>query len=336
MTDSPQPNQPGDPDMVAAIQVSETGGPEVLRLTEVELPPPGPGEVTIDVLAAGVNFIDVYQRQGVYQRPLPYVPGSEGAGRVRAIGDGVDQVAVGDRVAWASLPGSYAAAVTGPAHGLLAVPEAVDDDQAAALPLQGLTAHYLARDSYPVRPGDTVLVHAGAGGVGLLLTQICVILGAKVITTTSTEQKAELSRAAGASEVIVGYDGFADRVRELTDGAGVAAVYDGVGRDTFDDSLASLRRRGTMVLFGGSSGQVPPFDLQRLNAGGSLSITRPTMADFVATREELLGRADELFGWLAEGRLGVRVGASYPLAEAARAHDDLASRRTTGKVVLVP
>jgi len=325
--------------MVRAIEVSSTGGPEVLRTADIEVAPPGPGQATVEVEAVGVNFIDIYQRTGVYQRELPFVPGSEGAGRVIAVGDGVTEtlgLSVGDRVAWESLPGSYAAAVTGPADRLVPVPDQVSDEQAAALPLQGITAHYLARDSYPILEGDSVLIHAGAGGVGQLLTQIAKILGATVISTVSTPDKAAASKASGADHVIVGYDDFPATVRDLTGGAGVAAVYDGVGKDTFDGSLASLRRRGTMVLFGGSSGQVPPFDLQRLNALGSLSVTRPTLKHFTATRQELIDRTDELFGWIADGRLQVRIGASYPLADAARAHADLAGRRTTGKLLLKP
>lgn len=322
--------------MAAVITVTQTGGPEVLQVAEVDLAQPGPGQAVVTIAAAGVNFIDIYHRSGVYPRPVPFVPGLEGAGRVSAVGEGVTEVAVGDRVAWESLPGSYAAAVIGPADRLIPVPDGVEDKTAAALPLQGLTAHYLATDSHPIASGETVLVHAGAGGVGLLLTQIAKIRGASVIATVSTEAKAELSRAAGADHVLVGYDDFASRVRDLTDGQGVAAVYDGVGATTFDGSLACLRRRGMMVLFGGASGQVPTFDLQRLNRGGSLSITRPKLDDFVATREDLLRRAADLFGWMVDGRLSVRIGATYPLVDAAKAHEDLAGRRTTGKVLLVP
>ncbi len=319
-----------------AIKVSEAGGPEVLVHDEVSLPAPGPGEATVSMFGAGVNFIDVYRRTGQYPMSHPYVPGVEGAGRVTAVGPGVTEVAVGDRVAWCDIPGSYAAATVGPVDKMIPVPDAVADEQAAAIPLQGLTAHYLATSSYPIQPGDTVLVHAGAGGVGLLLTQIAKIKGATVITTVSTQDKGVLSEAAGADHVLVGYDGFADRVRSITSGVGVQAVYDGVGKATFDESLRSLARRGTMVLFGASSGPVPPVDPQRLNRGGSLSLTRPTLVDFTVTREELLGRAADLFGWLADGRLRVTVGATYPLAEAARAHEDLTGRRTTGKVLLIP
>jgi NADPH2:quinone reductase len=307
-----------------------------LRPIEIELPEPGPGQALVTVAAAGVNFIDIYFRQGVYPRPLPFIPGSEGAGVVAAVGAGVTEVAIGDRVAWETVFGSYAGAVIAPVDHLLPVPDGVDLLVAAALPLQGMTAHYLATDVHSITPGETVLVHAGAGGVGLLLTQIAKIRGAQVVTTVSTPEKAGLSRAAGADEVVVGYDGFAERIRELTGGEGVPVVYDGVGKDTFDASLSCLRRRGIMVLFGASSGQVPPFDIQRLNRGGSLLLTRPTLGDFVVTRDEMVRRAGDLFGWIAEGRLDVRIGASYPLADAARAHEDLAARRTTGKLLLIP
>ncbi len=322
--------------MTNAIVVEQAGGPEVLQLGEIDVPAPGPGQVKIAVAAAGVNFIDVYRRTGVYPVDLPTVPGSEGSGRVLEIGDGVSGVAPGDRVAWAELPGSYAAEVVGPADKVVAVPDGVDDEIAGALPLQGFTAHYLSHDTYRIRRGDTVLIHAGAGGVGLLLIQLAKKAGATVFTTVSTDEKALLAEGAGADEVIVGYTGFRQRVRELTSGAGVQVVYDGVGRDTFDDSLGSLATRGMLVLFGGSSGQVPPFDIQRLNAGGSLFLTRPTMGHYLRTRPELTARADDLFAWVADGSLSVRVGGSYPLADAAQAHRDLEARRTTGKLVLRP
>jgi NADPH2:quinone reductase len=327
---------PNDSRVASVIRIDQQGGPEVLRVAEVEIPAPGPGQVRVSVAAAGVNFIDIYHRSGVYPRDVPFVPGSEGAGVVDAVGPGTTGVAIGDRVAWASMPGSYASAVVGPVEHLVPVPAGVDLTVAAAVMLQGLTAHYLAVDVHPIAAGETVLIHAGAGGVGLLLTQIARIRGARVITTVSTADKAELSRAAGAEEVIVGYDGFAQRVRELTGSRGVPVVYDGVGKDTFDGSLAALERRGFLVLFGGSSGQVPPFDIQRLNRGGSLVLTRPTLGDFVVTRAELLGRARDVFGWIADGRLDVRIGGSYPLAEAGRAQEDLAARRTTGKLLLIP
>lgn len=322
--------------LITAIEVDATGGPEMLRPRGIEVAPPGPGQAQVRVAAAGVNFIDIYHRQGVYPQRLPFVPGSEGAGVVTAVGPDVTEVAVGDRVAWESCPGSYAGVVVGPSDRLVPVPDGVTLEIAAAVMLQGLTAHYLATDTHPIAAGEAVLIHAGAGGVGLLLTQIATLRGARVITTVSTPEKAELSRAAGADEVIVGYHGFPDRVRELTAGQGVAVVYDGVGRDTFDGSLASLRRRGMLALFGGASGQVPPFDIQRLNRGGSLYLTRPTLVDYVVTRDELLARTTDLFGWIADGRLDVRIGATYPLADAARAHEDLAARRTTGKLLLIP
>ncbi len=319
-----------------AIRIAEAGGPAVMKLGEQTVPSPGPGEALLGVSAAGVNFIDTYRRSGVYPMSHPYVPGVEGAGVVLAVGAGVDSVSAGDRVAWCDVPGSYAAATVASVDRLIPVPAGVTDEQAAALPLQGLTAHYLATDAYRIEAGDTVLVHAGAGGVGLLLTQIAKIKAARVITTVSTRRKGELSARAGADHVLVGYDDFAGQVRELTDGRGVRAVYDGVGRDTFDGSLAALGRRGTLVLFGGSSGQVPMFDPQRLNGGGSLLLTRPTLADFVVTRAELLGRASDVFGWLADGRLEVTIGGSYPLADAVTAHEDLAARRTAGKLLLLP
>jgi len=322
--------------MTKAIRVTEVGGPEVLRVSEIDLPAPRPGQATVKVTAAGVNFIDIYRRSGVYPVPLPHIPGTEGAGVVEVVGEGVTDVAVGDRVAWADVADSYAGAVTAQADRLVPVPADVNDQQAAALPLQGMTAHYLAGDSYRIRPGDSVLIHAGAGGVGLLLTQIAKIRGARVITTVSTEAKAQLSEQAGADDVLIGYDDIPHRIRELTGGAGVQAVYDGVGKDTFDQSLDSLARRGFLVLFGGSSGQVPPVDPQRLNRGGSLSLTRPTLTDFVTTRAELLARAAELFEWVGQGRLTVHIGGTYPLPDAGRAHEDLAGRRTTGKLLLLP
>ena len=323
-----------------AVVVPRTGGSEVLEYREIPLATVGPGQVVVEVAAAGVNFIDTYERAGVYPKDLPFVLGKEGAGTVAAVGTDVGELAVGDRVAWASVQGSYAQRVVAPVDQVYPVPDGVDLQVAAAVGLQGITAHYLTTDSYRIQPGDTVLVHAGAGGVGLLLTQIAVLKGARVLTTVSTPEKAALSRRAGASEVLVGYqaDGadFADWTRDLTGGEGVAAVYDGVGKDTFDTSLRSLRVRGSMVLFGGASGQVPPFDPQRLNALGSLFLTRPNMAHFIRTRAELTARTDELFGWIRDGRLDVRVGATWPLAEAAAAQDALTGRRTTGKVLLLP
>lgn len=319
------------------IEVPRHGGSDVLTVADRADPDPGPGEVAVVSFAAGVNFIDVYQRSGVYPTDPPFVLGQEGAGRVRAVGEGVTGVAVGDRVAWTGVMGSYAEQVLVPADRAVPVPDAVDDETAAALPLQGMTAHYLATDTYPVQPGDTVLVHAAAGGVGLLLTQIVRLRGGRVIGTAGSEEKAELARAAGA-EAVIRYreQDVAEEVRRITGGEGVAAAYDGVGRATFDASLASLRPRGMLVLFGGASGQVPPFDLQRLNAGGSLFVTRPSLVHYVARREELLARAGEVFGWVADGRLDVRIGGRYPLADVRAAHDALEGRRTTGKLLLLP
>ncbi len=322
--------------LVQAIQISENGGPEVLRLTEIDAPEAGPGQIAVQVAAAGVNFIDIYHRQGVYPLPLPRVLGEEGAGRVIAVGDGVSGVSVGDRVAWLDVNGSYAQAVADTAGKFIPVPDDVSDEQAASIALQGLTAQALATDVYRIEPGDNVLIHAGAGGVGLLLTQIAKIKGARVVTTVSTPEKAALSRRAGADEVIVGYEDFPARVRDFAGGVGVEVAYDGVGAATFDGSLESIRRRGMMVLFGGASGQVPPFDIQRLRRLGSLKLTRPTVYHFVDDREELLARAADVFGWVADGRLEVRIGGRYPLADAAKAQEDLASRRTSGKLVLIP
>lgn len=318
-----------------AIVVSENGGPEVLVPAERPDPEPGPGEVLVDVAAAGVNFIDVYFRTGAYPQPLPYTPGMEAAGTVAAVGSGVDGLAVGDRVAWANVQGAYAERAVVPAEKLVPVPDGVAADDAAAVLLQGMTAHYLTRSTYPVREGDTVLVHAAAGGMGLLLTQVAAMLGARVIGTASTPEKAELARAAGA-DAVLGYDGFADRVRELTGGEGVAAVYDGVGAPTFEGSLASLRRRGVLALYGAAGGPVPPFDPQRLNAAGSLFLTRPTLAHHVETRAELLERSGEVYRWVADGRVRVHVGHRYGLADARAAHADLEARRTTGKLLLTP
>ncbi len=318
-----------------AIRITENGGPEVLQYTEVAAPEAGPGQIAVQVAAAGVNFIDIYHRQGVYPLSLPRVLGLEGAGRVIAAGDGVSAFAVGDRVAWLDVFGSYAQAAVDTPDKFIPVPDGVSDEQAAGVTLQGLTAHALATDVHRIEAGDNVLIHAGAGGVGLLLTQIAKIKGARVITTVSTPEKAELSRAAGADEVVVGYDDFPARVKEFS-GGGVDVAYDGVGKSTFDGSLDSIRRRGIMVLFGGASGQVPPFDIQRLNQRGSLKLTRPKVYDFVADHEEMMARAADVFGWIADGRLEVRIGGRYPLAQAGQAQEDLAGRKTTGKLVLIP
>ncbi|HET7139068.1 MAG TPA: quinone oxidoreductase [Arthrobacter sp.] len=317
------------------IVARQSGGPEVLELAEVERPTPGPGQLLIKVAATGVNFIETYQRGGMYKVAYPFTPGSEAAGVVEAVGDGVEGFAVGSRVATAEGQACYAGYTVLDAAKALPVPDGVDLLTAAALPLQGMTAHYLINSSFKVEPGHTVLVHAGAGGVGLLITQLLKSRGARVITTVSTDEKEALSKGAGA-DVVLRYDGFADAVRDLTDGVGVQVVYDGVGKDTFDGSLASLRPRGFLVLFGAASGAVPPVDPQRLNAGGSLSLTRPKLADFLANPQERRWRSSEVFGAAADGSLKVRIGATYPLAEARRAHEDLEGRRTTGKVLLVP
>ncbi|WP_281902472.1 quinone oxidoreductase family protein [Phytohabitans aurantiacus] len=318
-----------------AIRVLEHGGPEVMELSQVDTPEPGPGQVLVRLAAIGVNYIDIYFRTGQYPSELPLTPGSEGAGTVVAVGPGVTSPAVGDRVASTNLAGSYAQYALVPANRAVPVPDGVSDEQAAASLLQGMTAHYLLLDTAPVRDGDTVLVHAAAGGMGLLLTQLATRLGARVIGTVSTPEKEKLARQAGAAEVI-GYSDIAAKVRELTGGAGVAAVYDGVGKSTFDESLASLRPRGILALYGAASGKVPPFDPQRLQGGGSLFLTRPTLAHYIADDEELRRRAADVYGWVADGSLGVLVGGRYPLAEAVRAHTDLAARRTTGKLLLIP
>ena len=324
------------------IQATAAGGPEVLRPVDLPDPSPGPGQVLVDVAAAGVNFIDTYRRAGVYAMPYPHGVGTEGAGVVAATGAGVTGLAVGDRVAWADgAQGAYADRVVVAADRAVPVPADVELEVAAALMLQGLTAHYLATSVFPVEAGQVVLVHAAAGGVGLLLTQLAVARGARVLGTVSTAEKAELARGAGAEPIR--YDAFADlaselpaAVREATGGEGVHTVFDGVGRTTFDASLASLRRRGGLALFGGASGQVPPVDPQRLNSGGSLYLTRPTLGDFVVTRDELLGRAAELLAAVGAGTLHVRIGARYPLDRAADAHRALEGRATTGKVLVLP
>ena len=320
-----------------AIQIAQTGGPEVLQLAEVAKPEANSGEVLVHVAAAGLNFIDVYLREGRYPAPLPFIAGQEGAGVVIAVGTDVAGFNLGDHVAWFSTRGSYAEFVAVPVASLVKVPDGISLEDAAAVMAQGLTAHYLAMDTYTIKPGDTVLVHAGAGGVGLLLTQIAKLQGARVITTVSTEAKAELSRGAGADHAILYTEqNFAEEVKRMTAGELLPVVYDSVGKTTFEDSLKCLRPRGLMVLFGASSGAVPPFDLIRLSQIGSLYVTRPTMKDYLQTHEELQHRATELFGWMGRGKLHVRIGDRFPLAEAAEAHRALEGRRTTGKVLLIP
>jgi NADPH:quinone reductase len=322
-----------------AIEITETGGPEVLRHVETAQPTPGQGELLIKTEAIGVNFIDTYFREGKYPRQLPFVLGSEACGTVAAVGAGVDGFGVGERVVSAAANGGYAEFVTAPAFLTAAVPDGVTSEVAASVLLKGLTAHYLVKSVYPVQSGDAVLVHAGAGGVGLILTQWAHLLGARVITTVSTPEKERLSRQAGADEVLSYPDDaveFGQRIRALTGGAGVAAVYDGVGATTFDASLASLAIRGTLALFGASSGPVPPVDPQRLNAAGSVFLTRPALVHFMRTAQEFSWRAGELFDAVATGAISIEVGGRYPLSEAARAHQDLQGRRTTGSLVLLP
>ncbi|MET0765249.1 MAG: quinone oxidoreductase [Blastococcus sp.] len=319
-----------------AVLVPSSGAADVLQVTDADRPSPGAGQVLVRVAVAGVNYMDVYQRSGAVQLPTPFVAGVEGVGTVAEVGDGVDDLPIGRRVGWLrGGQGSYAEYVLVDAAMAVPVPDAVPDEVAAAVLMQGVTAHYLATDTYRVQPGDTVLVHSAAGGVGQLLTQVVTLRGGRVIGTVSTEQKAEVARAAGAEEVLR-YEEVPGRVRQLTGGNGVAAVYDGVGGATFDASLASLRPRGVLVVYGTSSGPTPPLEIPRLNSGGSLYVTRPTVVHYTATREELRARTDEVFGWVASGQLRVSIGGRYPLADAARAHQDLESRRTTGKLLLFP
>ena len=319
-----------------AIVVTRHGGPEVLEARDEPAPEPGNGQLLVDVEAIGVNYRDVYEREGAgaYGGETPMIAGVEGAGVVSSVGDGVEGFRHGDRVAWVAAPGSYAEQVAVDAGRAVPVPDGVSSELAAAALLQGMTAQYLCSSTYPVQGGDDVLVHAAAGGVGLLLTQMVKLRGARVIATTSSAAKAQRAQAAGADEVIE-YEWFAARARELTGGAGVAAVYDGVGQATFDGSLEALRTRGYLVLYGSASGPVPPVDPTRLSAG-SLFLTRPVLGHYVATREELLERGRAVFGWIAEGKLDVQIGGRYRLDDAARAHEDLEARRTTGKLLLLP
>lgn len=320
------------------ILVRRHGGPEVLEVASAPKPAPRDGEALVRVTVAGVNYRDVYVREGRYPVRAPYTPGSEGAGVVEAVADGVVDIAVGDRVVWAgSDEGSYAAYNAIPAERLVKIPEGIDEQTACASLLQGMTAHYLSHGTYPVQPGDTVLIHAGAGGVGLLLTQMCKSRGARVITTVSTAAKAALSREAGADEAINYREReFDEEVRRLTNGTGVECVYDSVGQATFEQSLASLRVRGYMVLFGTSSGPVGPIDPNILGPKGSLFLTRPTLVHYTRTRAELLARAGEVFSRILSGALQIRVGGVYPLSAAQTALRDLESRQTTGKLLLIP
>ncbi|MGB3259002.1 MAG: quinone oxidoreductase [Ornithinimicrobium sp.] len=329
------------------VIVAEHGGPEALTLTEREVPSPGPGDIVVEVAAAGVNFIDIYQRSGAYPMKLPYVVGSEAAGTVTEVGSEVDSLGVGDRVAWAMVPGGGATefAVV-PAERAVPVPEGVELRTAAALMLQGMTAHYLVESTFAARQGQVALVHAAAGGVGLLLCQMLASKGVRVIATTSTTAKAELARGAGADEVVMSRRSAQDstqeastisqQVRSLTQGEGVDVVYDGVGQATFEEGLSALKVRGTMVLFGAASGPVPPMDPQMLNQHGSLFLTRPSLAHYLRGREELLWRAGDVLAAVQRGDLSVRIGGEYALEDIAQAHEDLASGGTTGKLVILP
>jgi NADPH2:quinone reductase len=320
-----------------AIQIKQTGGPEAMELVELPVPQPKANEAVVKLAASGVNFIDVYNREGRYKAPLPFVLGQEGAGTVTTVGTDVKSVKVGDRVAWTSVLGSYAEYAAVPADRLVPIPQGVSDQQAAATMLQGMTAHYLSHDTYPLKRGETALVHAAAGGVGLLLVQMAHNIGARVIATVSTEEKAKLAREAGADDIILyTQSDFEAETKRLMGGKGVDVVYDSVGKTTFEKGLNVLRPRGMMVLYGGSSGAVPPFDLIALSTKGSLYVTRPTLGHYTATREELMGRSVAVFGMIAAGKLKLRIEYKYPLAEAQRAHRDLEGRKTTGKLLLIP
>jgi NADPH:quinone reductase len=320
-----------------AIQIQETGGPEVLRLVELPIPQPGPGQVLLRIEATGVNFVEIYFRKGLYKASVPFTPGTEAAGTVEELGPGVTGFAAGDLVASASVLGSYAEYALVPAAQLVKVPAGLAPEKAAAAMLQGMTAHYLAYSTFPLKAGDTVLVHAAAGGVGLLLTQMAARIGARVIATVSTQAKAELAREAGASEVILySEQDFEAEVKRLTAGKGVDVVYDSVGKTTFEKSLNCLRPRGLLALFGQASGPVPAFDLTQLNSKGSLYITRPSLWHYLATRAELEWRSGDVLGSAASGALKLRTEHSYPLAAAAQAQIDMEDRKTTGKILLVP
>lgn len=320
-----------------AIQVQKTGGPEVLTLVDLPVPTPKPNEAIVKIAAAGVNFIDVYFREGRYPAQLPFVDGQEGAGTVTEVGSEVRSLKAGDRVAYSNVLGSYAEYAAVPAEKLVKVPDGLSDEQAAAAMLQGMTAHYLVYSTYPLKKGETALIHAAAGGVGLLLVQMAKNVGARVIGTAGSDDKARLAKEAGADEVIVyTRQDFEAETKRLTDGKGVHVIYDGVGKSTFEQDLNLLRPRGYLVLFGASSGAVPPFDPIRLSQKGSLFLTRPSLMHYVATREELAKRAGDVLGWIAAGKLKLRIAHKYKLAEAQQAHRDLEGRKTTGKVLLIP
>jgi NADPH2:quinone reductase len=323
---------------VKAVRINEFGGPEALEIEDIEVPEPGPGQARVKLAASGVNFIDVYQRTGLYPGDLPRTLGLEGAGEVDAVGDGVEDISPGDYVAFASTPGSYAEYVVAPAETLVPFNATlVEARVAAAVMLQGMTAHYLTHSTFPLQEGQTALVHASAGGVGLLLVQLAKMRGATVIGTAGTEEKAQLAREAGADEVILYTEqDFVEETGRITDGEGVHVVYDSVGKDTFDGGLDVLRPRGYMVLFGASSGPVDPVDPQILNQKGGLFLTRPSLAQYTATSEELLWRAESLFSWIGQNNLSVRIGGTYELSDVEQAHRDLEGRKTTGKLLLVP
>lgn len=319
-----------------AIQVTQTGGPEVMQLADLPIPKSKPHEAVVKLAASGVNFIDIYQREGRYKVSLPFVLGQEAAGVVSEVGSEVKSVKPGDRVAWTSILGAYAEYAVVPADRLVPIPSGVTDQQAAAAMLQGMTAHYLTHDTFPVKEGQTVLIHAAAGGVGLLLVQLAHNLGARVIGTVSTDEKASLARQAGAHEIILyTKSDFEAETKRMTGGKGVDVVYDSVGKTTFDKGLNVLRPRGSMVLFGGSSGAVPPFDLIQLSTKGSLFVTRPTLAHYIASTEELRARSSAVFTMISEGKLKLRIEHLYRLADAAQAHRDLEGRKTTGKLLLL-
>jgi len=323
-----------------AIVVSQTGGPEVLQLSDVNDPVPGPGELLVKVGAAGVNFTEIYSRTGLYPIEPPFTPGAEAAGHVLAVGEGVTDFKPGDRVATVDARGSYAEQVIVPADRAVSVPDGVGIETAAAVALQGMTAHYLTQSTYPIKAGESALIHAAAGGMGLLLTQMVKAAGGKVIGTVSSEAKAKLAAEAGADEVIrydqLSGEELAAEVRRRNAGQGVHVVYDGVGKDTFEASLAALRVRGMLVTFGNASGAVPPVAPLRLSQAGSLFLTRPTLGSYIVARQELEWRAGDLFRWLQDGTLSVRIGATFPLGEAALAQEELESRKTTGKLLLIP
>jgi NADPH2:quinone reductase len=320
-----------------ALLVTQHGGPEVLRYTDVPVPTPGPKEALVKIDASGVNFIDIYFRTGLYKADPPFINGQEGAGVVTEVGSEVTSVKAGDKVAYTGVRGTYAEYQAVAADKLVKVPDGVDTKLAAALMLQGMTVHYLTHSTYALKPGDTCLIHAAAGGVGLLAVQMAKMRGAVVIGTCSTEEKAANVRAAGADHVILyGREDFVARVKEITNGKGVEVAYDGVGQSTWEGSLNCLKPRGMLVCFGNASGPVPPIDPLRLSAGGSLFLTRPTLAHYTATREELEWRASDVLNWVRDGKLDVRIGREYPLANGAQAHIDLAGRKTSGKLILVP